>query len=190
MSEQGKELQLEGVVRAYRYTPDGGKQFLGVELECSDGRQWIISYNEQSPFHAFADRRVLVSGEPYKPKGQSPMSRDRNRPLGHFRVTTMRLVEILAGLELVEVGAEQDLFGQFERRASATGQPTLFFVTDEGDTFLVANDPAGATVGRRVEVRAFPVQPSPSIPRPPEQWFWIICPCSMEDLWAWRERRS
>jgi hypothetical protein len=190
MSEHGRELQLEGVVRAYRYTAGRGKPFLGVKLECSDGKVWIISYDEQSPFHAFADRRVLVSGEQYQPKkGSFIVSLDRSRPLGHFRATTMRLVEISSSSELAEVGPSQHLSGRFERRANANGS-TLFFVTDRGDTLLVVNDPAGAIVGRHIEVLGYPVQLSPSIPRPPGRWFWIICPCSMEDLWVWRERRA
>ena len=56
-------MGLEGVVRAFRYSPEApGKQFLGAILECDDGREWVISYDEQSPFHAFAGRRVRVCG--------------------------------------------------------------------------------------------------------------------------------
>jgi hypothetical protein len=92
--------------------------------------------------------------------------------------------------QLVEVEARQELSGRFERVASDTLESTLYFVTEKGDKFLVFNDSAGMTVGRRVEVSAYPVQPSPSIPRYSEEYLWIICPCSMADLWAWRERHS
>ena len=68
MSEQEKELRFEGIVRACRYIPGGqGKQFLGAIIECGAGKEWVIDYDEQSPFHAFADRQVVVSGEPYEP---------------------------------------------------------------------------------------------------------------------------
>jgi hypothetical protein len=133
----------------------------------------VIDYSEQSPFHAFAGRQVGVSGEPYKPEGQHLIGWGGGKTLGHFRVSTMRLVEVTPDAELVEVGAGQHLCGRFERGKSETGCSTLSFVTEEETTFLVANDPVGATVGPSVEVWAYPVQPSPSIPRPPEQYLWI-----------------
>jgi hypothetical protein len=190
MSEQERELRIEGVVRASSYSRDTpGKQFLGAIIECSDGKDWVIDYDEQSPFHAFADRQVLVSGEPYEPKGQMLIGRRGKLGIGHLRVSAMRLVEVTPDAQVVEVGARQKLSGRFERGTSDTRESSLSFVTEK-DTFLVSNDPAGAALGRSVEVWAYPVQPSPSIPRPPEQYLWIICPYSSADLWEWRERRS
>lgn len=180
---------MEGIVHASRYDPsDQGKQFLGAAIECSDGEVWVIDYDEQSPFHAFAGRRVLVSGEPYKPGPGQYLFRWQGKALGHFRVSTMRLVEVAPDAKLVEVGAGQPLCGRFEGGASDVGESALSFVTEKGDAFLVANDPAGATVGRSVEVWAYPVQPS--IPRLPEKYLWIICPRSAADDWAWRRRHS
>ena len=98
----------------------------------------------------------------------------------------MRLAEVTPDAELVEVGRGHHLCGRFERGTSDTGQSMLSFVTEKGDTFLVANDPAGATIGRSVKVWAYAVQPSPSIPRLPGRYLWIICPCSAADLWEWR----
>ncbi len=185
MSEQEKGLRIEGVVRASSYARDApGKQFLGAIIECSDGTEWVIDYDEQSPFHAFAGRRVLVSGEPYEPTGQQLGG------IGHFRVSTMRLVGAAPDAQLVEVGAPQKLSGRFERGTSVSQQSSLYFVTENGDTFLVFNDPARATLGRNVDVWAYPVQPPPSIPRPPEEYLWVICPSSPADLWEWRARRS
>src|SRR5471030_384138 len=94
MSQQENELRIEGVVRASsyaRYAP--GKQFLGAIIEGSDGNDWVIDYDEQSPFHAFADRQVLVSGEPYEPTGQMLIGRRGKPGIGHLHVATMRLVE-------------------------------------------------------------------------------------------------
>jgi hypothetical protein len=86
MSEQEKGLRIEGIVRAFRYAREGqGKQFFGATIECSDGKEWVISYDEQSPYHAFADRRVLASGELYKPGGQHIISRDGR--LGRFTLS-------------------------------------------------------------------------------------------------------
>ena len=191
MSEQKTEIRLEGIVHASRYDPSAqGKQFLGAAIECSDGKVWVIDDNEQSPFHAFAGRQVVVSCEPYKPEGQHLIGWRGGKKLGHFRVSTMRLVEVTPDAKLVEVGGGQPLCGRFERGTSETGESMVSFVTEEGDAFLVTNDPAGATVGPSVKVWAYPVQPSPSIPRPREQYLWIICPCSAADLWEWRERHS
>ncbi len=189
MSEQGEtEFRLEGIVRASRYQPAlEGKQFLGTIIECADGSEWVIDYDEQSPFHTFADRRVVVSGRPYTPEGQRIGG---ERIAGHFRVSTVRLVEVTPDAEFVEVGPAGPLSGRFERSTSDTGKTTLSFVSANGDTFLVANDPAGAVYGRSVDVLAYPVVPSPSGPNPHAQYLWIICPCSPADLWKWRKQRS
>jgi hypothetical protein len=191
MSEQEKEVRLEGVVHASRYDPGAqGKQFLGVAIECSDGKVWVIDYEEQSPFHAFAGRHVVVSGKPYSPEGQHLIGWGGGKKLGHFRVSTMRLVEVTRDAEFVEVGAGQRLCGRFQLATRETGDSRLSFVTEEGNAFVVANDPAGATVGTSLEVWAYPVQPSLSIPTPSEQYLWIISPYSAKDLWEWRKRHS
>ena len=181
------KTRLEGIVRASRYDPGGrGKQFLGAAVECSDGKVWVIDYDEQSPFHALADCHVVVSGRPYTPEGQRIGG---DQIVGHLRVSTMRLVEVTPDGELVDVGPRHRLSGRLERVTSDTGELTFSFVTEKGDVFLVANDPAGATIGQNVEVWAYPVKPSPSIRRSPGQYLWITCPYSAADLWEWRRRR-
>ena len=188
MDEQEKELRLEGIVHASHYVPGAqGKQFLGVTIVCTDGKDWVIDYDEQSPFHVFADRQVVVFGQPYN-SGQGQQLGGQS--LGHFRVSTMRLVEVTPDAELVEVGPGQELRGRFQHVTSGIGESTLSFVTEKGDAFWVANDPAGVTVDGVVDVWAYPVQTSPSISRPPGQYLWIICPCSAADLWKWWGRRS
>ncbi len=189
MSEQDEmEVRLEGIVRASRYDPGSqGKQFLGAIIECADGKEWVIDYDEQSPFHAFTGRHVVVSGRPYIPEGQCIGG---GQIVGHFRVSTLRLVEVTPDAELVEVGPGLRLGGRLERVTSDTGESMFSFVTEKGDVFLVANDPAGATVGRNVDVWAYLVKPSPSIRRPSRQYLWIICSCSASDLWEWRGRQT
>jgi len=188
VSERNKELHIEGIVRASRYSREGqGKQFLGATIECSEGKEWVISYSEQSPYHVFADRRVVASGESYEPEGQRLMSREGT--LGHFSVSTMRLLEAATDAPFVEVGAAQELTGRFSRGKSDTGKATLSFATRWRSTFQVINDPAGASVGRRMRVKAYPVQPSPSIQNPRRRYLWVICPCSMTKLWEWRRRQ-
>jgi hypothetical protein len=188
MNKQDKERRFEGIVRAFRSVSGvQGKPFLGAIMECGDLTEWVIDYDEQSPFHTFADHHVVVFGEPYEPLGQHLISTGGKQTLRHLRVSTMRLVEVTTEAELVEVGTGRQLSGQFERATSNTGESTLSFVSEKGDTFLVANDPAGATVGRNVEVWAYPVQLS--MPQSSEQSLWIICPCSAADLWEWRARR-
>jgi hypothetical protein len=89
-----REIRLEGIVRASCYDPSAtGKQFLGAAIECSDGTVWVIDYNEQSQFHAFAGRHVVVFGEPYRPKGQYLIGWEGGKQLGHFRVSTIRVIE-------------------------------------------------------------------------------------------------
>jgi hypothetical protein len=189
MSDQAQKVRLEGNVHASRYDPSApGKQFLGAVIECSDATVWVIDYEEQSPFHVFAGRQVVATGEPYKPEGQYLIGWGEGKALGHFRVASMRPVEAASDAELVEVGAGYDLRGRFERSAGDPSE-SILFVTDRGDVFVAANDPAGASVGRSVQVWAYPVQPSPSIKRPPGRHLWIICPCSAADLRAWRGRR-
>lgn len=187
MDEQQKEVRLKGIVLASRYTPKG-KAFLAAMIKCTGGMKWMIDYDEQSPFHAFADRRVVASGEPYKPAGHGQYVLG----VGHFRVSTMQLVGVPPDEELVlELAAAHHLFGRFERSASDTEGSILTFITEKGESFLVANDPVGATVGCAVKVWAYPFQSSPSIRGPqPRQRLWIICPYSYDDLWEWRKRHS
>jgi hypothetical protein len=149
----------------------------------------VVSYREQSPYHAFADRHVVASGAPYKPDSHEQHISTRDGRLGHFCVSTMRLAEVTPDAPLVEIGPAQDLSGRFERGKSDTGRATLSFVTRWRGTFQIVNDPAGAAVGRSVEVVAFPVQPSPSIRKPLERYLWFIRPCSEAVLWEWRRRQ-
>jgi len=116
VNDEEKAVRLEGVVHAFRYDPNvPGKQFLGAAIECSDAKVWVIAYGEQSPYHAFAGRQVVVSGKPYKPYGQYLLGWGGGKELGHFRVSTMRPVERMGDAELVEVGAGFELRGRFER---------------------------------------------------------------------------
>jgi hypothetical protein len=107
---------------------------------------------------------------------------------GHFGVSTMRLVEVTPDAWLMEVEAAQHLSGRFEHATGDAGKSALSSVTEKGDTFLVANNPAGATVGWTFEVLAYPVQQSPGISRSPQQYFWVICPWSYSDLQELRHR--
>ena len=186
------ETRLEGIVHASRYDSSArGKQFLGTGIESSDGKVWVIDYDEQSPFHAFAGRRVVVFGEPYEPEpeDQHLVGWGEGKQLGHFHVSTLRPVEVMPDGELVEVGPGHRLSGRLQRGTSDTGEPMLFFVTENGDSFLVANDPAGAKVGRSVEVWAYPVKRRSSMPETRGQYLWIISPYSAADPWEWRGRR-
>ena len=192
MNESQQELRIEGIVRAHKYDPDGrGKQFLGAIVECADGIEWVITYDEQSPFHAFAGRRVEAFGRRHVVgPGQHLISSSFGGNLAHFTVSRMCLVESVPEARLSEVGAGRSLFGKFKRGARDTGGSALRFVTKEGDMFWVANDPAGAPAGRTLEVQAYPVRLSASIPAPTGPHLWIICPHSEEEIWEWRGRRT
>jgi hypothetical protein len=183
------ETRLEGIVHAERYDPEGqGKQFLGAAISCADGTVWVIDYGEQSPYHAFAGRRVVASGESYRPQGQCLIMWRGAGQLGHFRVSTMHLAEPTPDAWLLEVRAGYRLSGRLEHGAGDGGESALSFVAQSGDHFCVVNDPAGAAVGRGVEVVAYPVLPCMPAPRPRERYLWVICPYSTADLWEWRRR--
>ena len=187
MSEE-QELRLEGIVHADRpaHRLDAG-EFPAI-IACSDGTEWVISYGEQSPYHAFADRKVVASGRPYMPTGAHIIGTHRGQKLGHFRVSTMRLVTVTPDAQLVEVGEEQHLSGRFKVGTNDSGPLVLSFVTEKGTTFLVANDPAGLIVGRDVKILAYSVQPYRLTQQSPEQYLWTLCPCSVQDLWDRRGR--
>jgi hypothetical protein len=124
-------------------------------------------------------------------KGLRPPRKNPFEPLGlsaNLRVSTMRLVEVTPDAKLIEVGEEQHLSGRFKGGTSDTAESNLSFVTEKGTTFLVANEPTGLTAGLDVEVLAYPVQPFSLTPKSPEQYLWIICPCSAQALWDWRGR--
>ena len=56
-----KERQLEGIV----YAPGSRSARKGpvvAKNKCRDGAVWVIDYDDQSPYHAFAGREVVVSG--------------------------------------------------------------------------------------------------------------------------------
>jgi hypothetical protein len=182
LSGREEEARLEGTVNAAGHiTADCGP--LVTTLMCPDGARWVIDYDEQSPYHAFAGRQVVVSGVPCEPPPQHVLF-----VTGHFRVSRMRLVEVTPDAWLTEVGAGYHLSGRFEHGPGDSREPPLSFVTEKGDTFLVANNPAGATVGCTVQALAYPVQPSPCASRSPQQFLWVICPWSYAELWELRGR--
>src|SRR5262249_7004463 len=84
MNAQDKELRFEAFVRAYQ-----GLGAFVTEIKCIDGTRWVIDYGKWAPYHAFADRRVLVCGEPGRCLAPS-----LPRTTGEFRVLTIRLIEV------------------------------------------------------------------------------------------------
>jgi len=184
------DAKIEGIVHARNYEDRVlGKYFLGATLEGNDGKDWVISYDEQSPFHPFAGHKVVATGEGYRPTGQHLIRRGQGRRLGHFRVKKMRLAEPAPDARLIEVEEQQHLVGQFHHGIIDTEDYALFLVTEDGTKFQVVNEPAGFTTGLDVRVSAFPVERSPLIPTASWQYLWIICPCSAADLWKWRFSR-
>jgi len=160
-----KELRLEGIVRSRRY-PE-------VILECSDGWEWVISYSDQSPYRAFNDHRVVVSGKPYKPSAFLPYRIKDGQPVPHLRILMMQLVEPSPDAKFVEVKGWQKMSGRFERITTDSGESTLSFGSETGETYLVANDPTCAKTGSDVEVLTYAVELPPSTAKGSEQYLWI-----------------
>jgi len=171
-----QEHLLEGIVGARgSFAPRRGP--VTTDIKCTDGAVWVIDYDEQSPYHAFAGRRVVAWGSPCAP----PMQH-RIGVTGHFAVSTMQLAEVASDAWLIEVRAPQDLVGRFEHGGAGAGaESELFFVTEDGDAFRVANNPAGAAIGGLVNALVYPVQLSRSVSSP-QQALWIICPWSYAKL--------
>jgi hypothetical protein len=166
-----------------------GKQFLGAVLECSDDTVWILDYGEQSPYHAFAGQPVVVEGEPYTPAGQRLIGW-RGKTLGHLRVSSMRIDDTASGATILDVGPERRLRGRFEPISADPDRPGLIFMTADGETFHVVNDPAGSTVSVDVEVSAYDVSLPPSPTSSGIAHLWVVCPHSFADLWEWRRRKA
>jgi hypothetical protein len=184
LSGEEEEFRLEGVVPAPGCFTGGQRPWpIVATIESSDGAVWVIDYDEQSPYHAFAGRRVVVWGVQCEPPICHVIGVN-----GHLAVSTMRLVEMPADAWLIEVGEQQYLSGRFEGGAGDAGESALTFVTEQGNTFLVANNPAGATAGCTVKALVYPVQLSPSMSGPSQRWLWVICPWSSADLWELRAR--
>jgi hypothetical protein len=182
LSGQETELRLEGIVHAPgSFSTHGGP--IVASLQSPDGAKWVIDYDEQSPYHAFAGRRVVVSAVPCEPPMQHVLG-----VRGHLTVSTMRLVDMTPDAWLIEVGKPQHVSGRFDRGTSDASEGALSFVTEQGDTFLVANTPAGAIAGCAVKALVYPVQPSPSLSETSHPWLWVICPWSYADLWELRDR--
>ena len=182
LSGPEEELRLEGTVQAPGHlTARRGP--LVTSIKCPDGAEWVIDYDEQSPYHAFAGRRVVASGRPCEPPHQHVLG-----VTGHFGVSTMRLVEEAADAWLTDVGPGHLLSGRFDGGTSDAGECPLSFVTGTGDAFRVANNPAGATIGCTVHALAYAVRLSPRIGRILQQYLWVICPWSYAELWGLRGR--
>ncbi len=176
-----EELRLEGIVAPGGISARNGP--IVAIIKCSDGAKWVIDYDEQSPYHAFAGRRVVASGFPCEPPSEHVIG-----VRGHFAVSKMRLAEVASDAWLTEVGAGHLLSGRFDGGAGDAGEAGLSFVTGTGDTFLVANNPAGVTTACTVRALCYPVRLSPGIAKPHQQYLWVICPWSYAELWGLRGR--
>jgi len=128
---------LDGVVAA----PQG---FGGAEIKCSDGITWVIDYQEQSPLHLFANRRVLAWGPPFEHDSRTAhrIAAADGGPIKHFSASRVQLVEPTHDVDFVEIGPPQQLCGTFGGGANR-GESMRPFTTESGDTFLVANIPPG-----------------------------------------------
>jgi hypothetical protein len=77
---------------------------------------------------------------------------------GHFGVATMRLAEVAADAWLTDVGEGYLVTGRFECGTGDAGDSASSFVTEAGQTFQVANNPAGTTIGCAIQALAYPVR--------------------------------
>jgi len=176
LAEDDHEHKLEGTVIARgSFAPRRGR--VTTEINCADGAVWVIDYDEQSPYQAFIGRRVVVSGFPCHP----PMQH-RIEVTGHFAVSRMQLAAPEADAWLIDVGLPQEFAGRFKRSANEAAETQLAFLTENGDTFSVVNNPAGMSVNEVVDALAYPVQLSPCVSRRLRLSLWVVCPWSYAQL--------
>lgn len=162
---------ITGVVELPQPSPTG-KRFRGVLLHPETGPAWVLTYTADELWAAFAGRRVTVTGAPYQPEGQALLSL-------HLRPVSWRIEAPGPGDSIVEVGPEQRLRGVFERQAQPAGSKlagelTTRFVAESGGSFLLAHAPEPLPLGRAVELRARPVEPSPLAARLGGPYLWVF----------------
>lgn len=175
-----EEVRLEGTLHAPGHiTARCGP--LVTKINCSDGAEWVIDYAEQSPYHAFAGRRVVATGCPCEPPLQHVIG-----VTGHFAISLMQLAEVATDAWLTEIGQGYVLTGRFDKVMSGAGESLLSFATETGDTFLVANNPAGVAIGCTVQALCYPVRLSQGMAKT-QPCLWVICPWSYAELWGLRE---
>jgi hypothetical protein len=132
-----------------------GKQFLGAIIECADGKAWIVDYNESSPYHAFADCRVIVEGRLGSLEGGSQRlirwkGRSVGIDLGHLIVSTMRLVgEASREHQVLEIGPRLTLSGHLDLGTGAANEAKPPFITTAGATFKIFNKSEALIAGER-----------------------------------------
>jgi hypothetical protein len=176
LAEDNYEHKLEGTVIARgSFAPRRGP--VTTEIKCADGAVWVIDYDEQSPYQAFIGRRVVASGFPCHP----PMQH-RIGVAGHFAVSRMRVAGLAPDAWLIDVGPPQEFAGRFKHSANEAAETELSFLTENGDTFRVVNNPAGMAVNEVVNVLAYPIQLSPCVSRRLRVSLWVVCPWSYAQL--------
>lgn len=148
-----------------------GKRFRGVLLHPETGPAWVLTYVADELWAVFAGRRVTVTGALFQPEGQALVAR-------HLRPVSWRIEAPGPDDTIVEVGREQRLRGVFERQAQPAGSKlagelTTRFVAEGGGSFLLAHAPEPLPLGRAVELRARPVEPSPFAARLGGPYLWV-----------------
>src|SRR4051794_37422048 len=180
MSAQTDEIYLEGVIAAPG--PEPGEKPFGAILEC-EREEWVLSYEENSPFRPFHRRKVGLSGKPYTPKGQHLIDPGSRLPLNHLELASMRLLLITPDAQILEVGRREIFRGRFKRSRAGrfSWKTALWFVTQHGKEFLVANNPEHADLSGDIDVAAYPVKPvRPNIAS--VQHLWITGAATIEDV--------
>ncbi|MFO0580085.1 MAG: hypothetical protein U1A78_39430 [Polyangia bacterium] len=168
---QDKTQVLTGVVELPPPAPLG-KRFRGALLHPATGPAWVLTYVADELWAAFAGRRITVTGVPHYPEGQALVA-------PHLRPVSWRIEQPGPEDSIVEVGPEQRLRGVFERQAQPAGSKlagelVTRFVADGGGSFLLSHAPEPLPLGRPVELRARPVEPSPVVARMGGPYLWVF----------------
>lgn len=167
----GNEIRIKGIFRSYWLDGTGqGQVFLRATLDCSNGMRWAIDCSEDSPFHAFDGREVIVSGEPYETRDLFVAGKVPDR----FCASSMQIAEVLADPQLFELDAKQEFTGSFEHtRGQPAGHP-ITFVARDGQIYRVVNDQDREVLENAIaNIRAYPVRSSPPVAEPIQR-LWVV----------------
>ena len=169
----------EGTVRVS--TDDAGahrKVFKGVWLEAPDGTRRVLTYEDDSPFHALCDQPVRVAGELYSPPGQALVAE-------HLRSHELRATA--AGAPLGFIGEKRTMRGHFE--TARPDEQAARFVEDGGASHLVQHisgqaaepvprcsrgaplaRPKGIPAAQPVEIEAYSVSTGDAVTQDASVW--------------------
>jgi hypothetical protein len=135
----------------------------------------LISYRADGVWRAFENQKVQVRGafEEQDPRAQQMAA-------AHYRVDRMRIIESdTLVVDPIEVRAEQRLSGRIEEHTHPAGSKLagtkfLQFHSDDGGSYLLANQLDDMPIGKPVKLRARGITRSPMVAHVGGRYLWLL----------------